>query len=210
MCGIFGYVSKNKEPVNLATLRQIAAETMTRGPHAWGLAWVAKNGLIKSYKQQGRIVDSLALLSMLEGSHMLIGHCRWATHGSPELNANNHPHDAGDAWVVHNGVIHDYYEIAQEHGLKLKTQCDSEVLSAMIKKFRGKPMTRAIRTVREAMGRSPFAMMALWPDRLIASATNGQPLHVGETRSAYYLASLGDGLPGCVSEWNNGEIVEYA
>jgi hypothetical protein len=29
------------------------------------------------------------------GPRLVIGHCRWATHGAPKDNRNNHPHQAG-------------------------------------------------------------------------------------------------------------------
>jgi glucosamine 6-phosphate synthetase-like amidotransferase/phosphosugar isomerase protein len=210
MCGIFGYVAKESEPVDLSILRRIAAITETRGPHAWGLAWVDGRGRMHNYKQQGRIVNALGLLAMAKGARMLIGHCRWATHGDPKNNLNNHPHDGGDAWVVHNGVIGHYQSIAERHDLAMRTDCDSEVLGLMLQKFGGKPMVRARRACEEAMGASPFATMMLWPDRLIAAKANGQPLHVGETRGAYYIASLGFGLPGSVTPFTEGQIVEYA
>lgn len=210
MCGIFGYVAKNDKTVDLATLKRIAGITETRGPHAWGLAWVDGKGKMRTYKQTGRITDSLGLLAMAKDARLLIGHCRWATHGDPANNLNNHPHDGGDAWVVHNGVIGHYEDIVDRFGLRMNTQCDSEVLGLMLQKFEGKPIKRAKLACSEAMGDSPFATMMLWPDRLIAARANRQPLHVGETREAYYLASLGWGLPGSVSQFADGEIVEYA
>lgn len=210
MCGIFGYVAKHDKAVDLAILKRIATITETRGPHAWGMAWVDRAGKMRTYKQHGRIVDALGLLAMAKDARLLIGHCRWATHGDPRDNTNNHPHDGGDSWVVHNGVIGHYEEIADRHRLDLFTDCDSEVLGAMLRKFKGKPMARARRACREAMGGSPFATMMLWPDRIIAARANRQPLHVGETRDAFYLASLGWGLPGVVSQFADGQIVEYA
>lgn len=210
MCGIFGYVARNDEPVDLSILRRIAAVTESRGHHAWGMAWVDDRGRMKTYKQQGRVTDARGLLAMAGGARLLIGHCRYATHGDPKNNLNNHPHDGGDSWVVHNGVISHYEQIVQKHGLRMHTDCDSEVLGLMLQKFGGKPMARAKRASGEAMGYNPFAMMALWPDRLIAAKANGQPLHVGETRDAFWLASLSYGLPGRVAAFADGEIVEYA
>jgi glucosamine--fructose-6-phosphate aminotransferase (isomerizing) len=210
MCGIFGFVAKGDNKLDLPIIKAIATITMSRGPHAWGMAWVDGRGKLRTYKQTGAIVDSLGLLAMAKDARLLIGHCRWATHGDPADNTNNHPHDGGDSYVVHNGVIHHYRSLVTKHRLRMHTECDSEVLGLMLQKFRGKPLSRAARTAREAMGVFPFAMMALWPDRLIATRANGQPLHVGETRDAYYLASLKFRLPGYVSEFPEGEILEYA
>jgi hypothetical protein len=44
MCGIFGFLSKGGTGPNLARLRRIAAETETRGRHAFGLAWIDSRG----------------------------------------------------------------------------------------------------------------------------------------------------------------------
>jgi glucosamine--fructose-6-phosphate aminotransferase (isomerizing) len=210
MCGLFGYVAKNKKPVDIRRLKDIAETTMLRGPHAWGMAWVDAKGRLKSFKQTGRIVDALGLLAMAGDAQLLIGHCRYATHGDPAVNRNNHPHPAGDAKVVHNGVIQHYRSLVTKHGLRMRTKCDSEVLALLLKKFRGKPINRMARASREAMGETPFAALALWPDRLVATAVNGQPLKIGETPDGFWLASLERGLPGRVSRFPEGSVLEFA
>jgi glucosamine--fructose-6-phosphate aminotransferase (isomerizing) len=210
MCGLFGFVSKNGERPDLSVLEEVAEVTMTRGPHAWGMAWVDKSGELRTFKQSGRVVDAMGLLAMAEDAELLIGHCRYATHGDPEDNDNNHPHDGGAAKVVHNGVIHHYRALVNRHSLRMQTRCDSEVIGLMLKKFRGAPINRMTKACREAMGVFPFASMALWPDRLIATTANGQPLHIGETSEAIWLASLADGLPGSVSRFPQGEVLEFA
>lgn len=209
MCGVFGFVSKNGAKPNMSILRRVAATTMLRGPHAWGMAWVDADGTLRSYKQSGRIVDAMPLLAMAKDAVMIAGHCRYATHGDPAINTNNHPHDAGDAWIVHNGMIHHYRELVKKHRLRMHTECDSEVLGLMIAKFGGSPFNRAVKAVREARGPNPFSMMALWPDRMVLARMNHQPLHCGETSAAHYFASLRQGLPGKVVEMPNEEIVEY-
>jgi glucosamine 6-phosphate synthetase-like amidotransferase/phosphosugar isomerase protein len=210
MCGVFGFAAKENEPVDLRILKRIAAITESRGPHAWGMAWVDGRGKMRSYKQSGRITDAMGLLDMAKDARMLIGHCRWATHGDPANNLNNHPHDGGDAWVVHNGVIYDYERIAKKHRLWMSTECDSEVLGLMLRDFAGKPYQRFRRVVKEAKGIGPFVMLALWPDRLMAARENGQPLHEGRTDDAYYLASLPAGLPGKVRAIPEGHHYEIA
>jgi glucosamine--fructose-6-phosphate aminotransferase (isomerizing) len=209
MCGVFGFVAKENKPVDLRVLRAIARTTETRGPHAWGMAWVDRKGRMSSFKQAGPITDALGLLRLASGAQLLIGHCRWATHGDPANNLNNHPHDGGDSYVVHNGVIRHYEEIVAKHRLRMLTDCDSEVLGLMLQKFRGKPINRMTKACNEALGANPFASLALWPDRLIAARANRQPLHVGETRNAFWLASLREGLPGKVDEFPEREVLEF-
>src|SRR5438874_4707903 len=46
----------------------------------------------------------------------IIGHSRWATHGSSVLDANSHPHVdfSGKFSLVHNGIIENYATLKQE------------------------------------------------------------------------------------------------
>jgi glutamine phosphoribosylpyrophosphate amidotransferase len=64
MCGVFGFVSYDGKGPNLKRLRRIAEVTMARGPHAFGFAWLDWAGRLKMFKQTGRIVDHLDLLTM--------------------------------------------------------------------------------------------------------------------------------------------------
>ena len=66
---------------------------------------------------------------------MAIGHTRLATTGAPAVNGNNHPHLAGDWALVHNGFIplHEYK--ATLLNLRLKSQCDSEILAQALDRY---------------------------------------------------------------------------
>lgn len=209
MCGVFGFVAKSNNTVDLDILAEVAEVTMSRGPHAWGMAWVTKDGRMRMYKQEGRIVNSRGLLAMASDAVMLIGHCRFATHGRPDNNLNNHPHPSDGGWIVHNGVIHDHEEIADRHGLHTVTDCDSEVLGLLVERNKGPIIDRCARAVRTCRGQSPIVMLGLWKDSLVAAADNGQPLHVGETGRSYYLGSLPGALPGKVERFKAGEVRQW-
>lgn len=195
MCGIFGFISNNGSGPNLDRLRKIALATEARGPHAFGLAWVDERGRLKMYKQPGRISNHLGLLEMASDAQLLIGHCRWATHGDPRNNLNNHPHPVDGGWFVHNGVIHNHERLIEENCLAPVTDCDSEVLGLLVEELDGSLVERMIAATQLA-GDSPLATMALWrsPKRLIA-IRSGNPLHLCETARGTYLASLSRGLP---------------
>ena len=119
----------------------------------------------------GPATANLGDLDACRGAAVVIGHCRWATHGAPEDNRNNHPHPAGRGWFVHNGVVRNHASLIHQFRLAPQTQCDSEVLGLLIARFPGALGLRAARAAEVAEG--PLAMLGLWrkPARLLSSAT---------------------------------------
>lgn len=205
MCGVFGFVSFDGKGPDLRRLQAIAEVTMRRGPHAFGFAWLDFAGRLRMFKRTGRIVDHLGLLAMARDARMLIGHCRFATHGDPDNNLNNHPHPADGGWIVHNGVIGAYNEIVTRNELQPVTDCDSEVLGLLIERGRGTFRKRCVEAVSSAVGGrgGPLVMLGLWsrPARMVV-IRHGNPLSVGMIGGGerYYLGSLADKLPGDVME----------
>ena len=208
MCGVFGFMAHRDGPVNLKVVRRMAANTMNRGPHAFGFAWVDSRDRLRCFKQTGRIVDHLGLLAMAADAKILIGHCRFATHGTPANNLNNHPHPCDGGWIVHNGVIGAYEEIVARRDLRPVTECDSEVLGLIIEQEDGNLLERCVKATLES-GRTPLVMLGLWarPHRLVI-VRRGNPLSVGKTKVGTYFASLPDALPGQVSQFADGSAEE--
>lgn len=208
MCGVFGFVAKEDGPLNLNILERVARVTERRGPHAWGMAWITKEGKMKMYKQTGRIKDHLGLLAMAKDATVLIGHTRFATQGDPENNLNNHPHPCDGGWIVHNGMIPAYRHLIDQHDLYPTTDCDSEVLGLLVEKMQGDLVSRCVEAANLCSERN-LVMLGLWkPGRLVA-VRSGNPLHLGETGKGYYLASLADGLPGTVTELADNQALEF-
>ena len=197
MCGIFGFITKNGRGPDLARLKRIAIETQQRGNHAFGLAWLGRDGGIHTFKRPGPATANLGDLDQCRGAAVLIGHCRWATHGSPSDNRNNHPHPAGRGWFVHNGVVQNHASLVRKYQLAMRSQCDSEVLGLLMAKFPGALGLRAARAAEMAEGR--LAILGLWrkPARLLI-VRNGNPLSFGETDGGFYFGSLPEELPGKV------------
>ncbi len=195
MCGIFGYITKDGRGPNLARLRRIAVETQTRGHHAFGLAWINADGNLHTYKRPGPATAALDDLDRVRDAVIVIGHCRWATHGPPSDNRNNHPHPAGRGWLVHNGVVHNHARLTRQYRLAPRTQCDSEILGLLLARMPGPIDLRAARTARAAEG--PLAILGIWtnPARLLV-VRHGKPLWFGESHRGSYFGSLSAELPG--------------
>jgi len=215
LCGVFGFIGSGRP--DLSRLREIAEITESRGRHAFGLAWIDRSGELHSFKRPGAASACLADIDLCRGALAVIGHCRFATHGEPTVNRNNHPHRAGRGYIVHNGVVHNYIELLIQYGLRARTDCDSEVLGLLMARCGGSLLDRAVWAVDQTEG--PLAMLGIWPNppRLVV-ARRGNPLYLGEGPEGYYFASLPIGLPGTlyvatpdlVSLWRlarNGRIV---
>ena len=195
MCGVFGFITKDGRGPDLLRLKRIAIETQQRGHHAFGLAWLAADGAIHTFKRPGPATANLGDLNQCRGALVMVGHCRWATHGVPEDNRNNHPHPAGRGWFVHNGVVQNHASLARKYHLTMRTQCDSEVLGLLMAKFPGALGLRAARAAEMAEG--SLAVLGLWrnPARLLI-VRSGNPLCFGETGGGLYFGSLPEELPG--------------
>ncbi len=197
MCGIFGFIGRHGIGPDIARLKWIATETQRRGHHAFGLAWVGADGALHTFKRPGPATANLGDLDRCRGAVAVIGHCRWATHGDPQDNRNNHPHPAGRGFVVHNGVVDNHQALVRKFHLATRTDCDSEVLGLLMARFPGTLGLRAARAAEAAEGR--LAMLGVWrdPTRLLV-VRNGNPLSFGETKSGFYFGSLPEELPGGV------------
>jgi glucosamine--fructose-6-phosphate aminotransferase (isomerizing) len=127
-----------------------------------------------------------------------IGHTRWATHGRPSVT-NAHPHVdcTGRIALIHNGIIENHHELADElfkveHDLESET--DTEVLAHLIESaLLLNPAGGLVAAVRAALRRvrGAFALAVVSRDEpdLIVAARRVSPLIMGVTDTEAFLAS---------------------
>ena len=200
MCGVIGFIGKtNKSTLDIGTIANAAIKTeAARGGHAFGWAWIDTRGVLRSYKQPGKLANHMRALDMLNGAVAMIGHFRWATHGSVVMNENNHPHPVDGGWLVHNGVLREYQSLSRGY-MGLNSRCDSEMLARLVEDSRGAtPGVRVKNAIDNAVGGcdSPLAILALWKPGSLVAARRGNPLAWVTHAEGIYLASLKEHLCG--------------
>ena len=133
MCGIVGYVGeKQAQGFLISGLKRLEY----RGYDSAGIVTLDNDGKATLLRAKGKIVNLEEKLAKNKRDDKIgIGHTRWATHGEPS-EENAHPHQAGDIYLVHNGIIENYKELKEtlkDH--KFKSETDTEVLAALINSF---------------------------------------------------------------------------
>ena len=143
MCGILGFTGQPREGQWSETYRLLETLFLAseqRGQDATG--FVARTEPYKHRLAGGTVVDKqpraahdfLARSVLWRGLRhrrctTVLGHVRMATHGTPADNRNNHPIVGHSSlYVVHNGILSNHRETARQHGLRLSTDVDSELI----------------------------------------------------------------------------------
>ena len=188
MCGITGYVGKNKKaiPVIISGLESLEY----RGYDSAGIAYVKANK-INIVKEQGKIINLKEKLDMNEESNLGIGHTRWATHGKP-TKENSHPHKVGKITLVHNGIIENYLELKDElisKGYKFSSETDTEVACALIDSlYNGNIIETINSAIHKMRGSFAFGILVEGDDNLYATRLTS-PLIIAKGDNEYYIAS---------------------
>lgn len=123
MCGIFGFIAKEK--VNEESLMTLALHARQRGRDSSGLIYADRSG----YQVKRADYDIKKLISQVKpfGSAFVFGHSRLITNGL----SDNQPVVRGDICVIHNGIIVNDAEVWNHIKPTRALEIDSEVIAAI-------------------------------------------------------------------------------
>ncbi len=211
MCGIVGYVgNKNAQNFLISGLKRLEY----RGYDSAGIVTLDETGKPTLLRAKGKIANLEEKLAKNKRSDKIgVGHTRWATHGEPS-ETNAHPHQAGDIYVVHNGIIENYKELKaalKEH--KFVSETDTEVLAALIESFyKGgeHPLVNAVvQALKLVKGTYGIAVVSVKSPDEIVVARSGSPLVIGVGHDETLIASDASALVGHTKQaiyLNDGEV----
>ena len=199
MCGIAGYIGKNKaSDFLLGALKRLEY----RGYDSAGMVVLGEDGILNCVKSVGKIS---ALEEKLEnekmGGCLGIAHTRWATHGSPS-EANAHPHSdcRNNIFVVHNGIIENYKILKEKlikAGHKFKSETDTEVIAHLIEdNFNGNLEDAVFNSLKQIKGAYAIAVICKDDPEKIVIAKKSSPLVVGIGKNEYFIASDSSAVVG--------------
>jgi glutamine---fructose-6-phosphate transaminase (isomerizing) len=191
MCGIVCYVGqRDAKPIVLEGLKRLEY----RGYDSAGLA-VQNGGEIVCLRSVGKIAE----LERKIGERVIMGNCaiahtRWATHGEPtELNAHPHRDMAEEVFVIHNGIIENFFAIRknlEKRRVVFKSETDTEVLAHLIAlNFEGSLAEAVRKTMSQVEGTFGIAVLHRRVPGEIVVARRGSPLIIGIGEDGHFAAS---------------------
>ena len=191
MCGIVGYVGKEKKALNV--LISGLEHLEYRGYDSSGIAYILDDNLIIK-KELGRIGSLKKNISFKDKSSIGIGHTRWATHGKPN-KINAHPHNYKDITIVHNGIIENYLELKNkliEKGYEFISETDTEVAAVLLYDIYSNThdMLETIKLFKkEVIGSYAIVIICSKEKDTLYAIKKNSPLIIGVGNLENYLAS---------------------
>jgi len=210
MCGIVGYIGNgNAQSILTGGLRRLEY----RGYDSAGIITLSKSGEPSLLRAKGKVAELDSLVQSMKNEDKIgIGHTRWATHGEPS-ERNAHPHQAGDIYLVHNGIIENYKELRAElKNHRFVSDTDTEVLAALIDSLYD-DKTELVDAVSQALklvaGTYGIAVVSTRQPNEVIVARAGSPLIIGVGENETVIASDASALIGHTSQaiyLNDGEM----
>jgi len=191
MCGIVCYVGEREaKPIIMEGLKRLEY----RGYDSAGIA-VQEGKNIAFFRSVGKIVELERKIGerAVPGSSG-IAHTRWATHGEPnERNAHPHRDQAENVFVIHNGIIENFYSLKkklEKSGVSFRSDTDTEVLAHLIALHYQGNLSEAVRkTMSQVEGTFGIAVIHRQSPGQIVVARRGSPLIIGVGEDGHFAAS---------------------
>jgi len=203
MCGIAAI--SPARPGNLTGATRAALISLTtRGPMAGGIAWTDPSDDEVYYeKRQGNPARMVASgqwrIQVPRYSRAVIIHTRYATQGSPSVEANNHPITVPGICLVHNGTIANDAEVFGALGVARTAEVDSEAIAAALAYGEGSLDAR----LSMPIGRNA----SIW----LQPGDRPQVVHAARVSdSPLCLAQLKDGTAMLASTWQAIDVMAQA
>ena len=190
MCGIVGYTGKKNAVLLLLDSLELLEH---RGYDSVGIGYIDKeSNEVRIQKCVGRVRDLRGQFTRAtKKSNCGIGHTRWATHGGV-FEKNAHPHRSGKVTIVHNGIVENYKELADDYDLSflLQSETDTEVVAALLNHYYLGDAKETIRTVVNKI-KGTFAFVVMFDDQpgVIYAVRNVSPIVLAECEEGMMLAS---------------------
>jgi len=191
MCGIVCYVGQREaKPIVLEGLKRLEY----RGYDSAGLAVQNKDG-VTCFRSVGRIAELERKIGELAiTGNCGIAHTRWATHGEPtEQNAHPHRDTAEDVFVIHNGIVENFFVIKkklEKSGVVFRSETDTEVLAHLIAlNFDGSLAEAVRKTMSQVEGTFGIGVIHRKVPGEIVVARRGSPLIIGIGEDGHFAAS---------------------
>ena len=222
-CGVFGIYRRHEEQDVVATTYYGLYALQHRGQESCGMA-VNDDGVIYKRRELGLVneVFTKQVLETMPRGRMCIGHCRYATTGTP-LRANAQPfvirHIKGDMALAHNGNLTNSYELRRDIELGggiFHSTSDTEVIAYTITRQR-----LETHSIEEAVEKSmplltgAYSLVIMSPRKLIAARDphGFRPLCIGKLGNSDVIASESCAILAAGGEFvrdvEPGEIVMF-
>lgn len=198
-CGVFGVYSREPDLDVVSTTYYGLYALQHRGQESCGMA-VNDDGVIYKRRELGLVneVFTKEALEAMPRGNMCVGHCRYATTGTP-LRANAQPfvirHIKGPMALAHNGNLTNAAELREEFELAggiFHSTSDTEVIAYAITRER-----LSSHSIEEAVEKAmpqlkgAYSLVVMSPRKLIAARDpNGfRPLCIGKIGGSDVIAS---------------------